>query len=209
MNPPPSAFTNRPLHAGSARSMRVLMLKKVLLAVGGALLLAVVVVLLIATTQPDTFKVERHAVIPAPASAIFPNLADFHRWEAWSPWEKLDPNMKKTYAGPPTGPGSSYAWHGNDDVGQGKMTVLESRPDEHLAIKLEFLEPFAATNTTTYTLVPEAGGTRVTWAMEGANSFAGKLFSVFADMDAMVGKDFETGLANLARVSTAAPTAAK
>lgn len=186
------------------------MLKRVLLGVSGALLLAVVIVLGIAATRPDTFKVERQTVIPAPASAIFPNLADFHRWETWSPWEKLDPNMKKTYSGPPAGPGASYAWHGSDQVGQGKMTVLESRPDEYLSIKLEFLEPMAATNTTTYTLAPEAGGTRVTWAMEGSNSFMGKLFSVFADMDAMIGKDFETGLANLSRVSTApAPSAAK
>lgn len=190
--------------------MRVVMLKKVLLGIGGAIILAVVVVLAIAATKPDTYAVQRDAIIAAPASAIFPNLEDFHRWSAWSPWEKLDPNLKRTYSGPTTGAGASYGWVGNDQVGEGQMTVLESRPNEHLSIRLEFIKPFASTTMTTFSLAPEAEGTRVTWKMEGPNAFVSKLFSVFADMDAMVGKDFEAGLANLSRVSTeATPTAAK
>jgi hypothetical protein len=186
------------------------MVKKVLLGIAGALVLAVAAVLLIAATKPATFKVERQTIIAAPSAAIFPHIADFHQWAAWSPWEHLDPQMRKTYSGPPTGPGSSYAWSGNSDAGEGKMTVLESRPNEEVKIRLEFLKPFAATNTTTYSLRPVSGdnGTQVVWSMEGPNSFMGKVISVFADMDALIGKDFETGLANLKRVSESAPSAA-
>jgi hypothetical protein len=187
------------------------MLKKILLGVVGVVVLVVGAVLLIAATKPATFKVERQTVIKAPSAAIFPNLADFHRWGAWSPWEHLDPQMRKTYSGPPTGVGSSYSWIGNSDVGEGRMTVLESVPNEALTLKLEFLKPFEATNTTTYTLRPVSGdnGTQVTWSMEGPNSFMGKVMSVFASMDSMIGKDFELGLANLKRVSESSPSAAK
>jgi hypothetical protein len=185
------------------------MVKKIALGMVGVVVLAVVVVVLIAASKPDTFKVERKAAIQAPSSAIFPNLEDFHRWAAWSPWEHLDPNMHKTYSGPPSGVGSSYAWSGNGDVGEGRMTVLESQPNEELKVKLEFLKPFAATNTTTYRLVPISGnnGTQVTWTMEGPSPFMSKVFSVFADMDSMIGKDFENGLANLKRVSESGATA--
>lgn len=176
------------------------MVKRILLGVMGAVALVVVVVLLIAASKPSEFRIERKTVINAPSAAVFPNIEDFHRWSAWSPWEHLDPNLKRSYSGPTTGPGASYAWSGNSDVGEGRMTVLESRPNEALKVKLEFLKPFEATNTTTYTLTPSGGGTEVVWAMEGPNSFAGKVMSVFADMDAMVGKDFERGLANLKRV---------
>jgi uncharacterized protein YndB with AHSA1/START domain len=186
------------------------MVKKILLGIVGVVVLVVGAVLLIATTKPATFKVERQTVISAPSAAIFPNLADFHRWPAWSPWEHLDPQMRKTYSGPPTGAGSTYMWSGNSEVGEGKMTVLESRPNEELKLKLEFLKPFESTNTTTYTLRPVSGnnGTQVTWSMEGPNSFMGKVMSVFASMDAMIGKDFELGLGNLKRVSESAPSAA-
>lgn len=185
------------------------MAKKIGLGILGGVVLVVAVVLLLAASKPDSFQVERQTAIQAPSSAIFANLEDFHRWGAWSPWEHLDPNMRKTYSGPPSGVGASYAWSGNADVGEGRMTVLESRPNEELKVKLEFLKPFEATNTTTYRLVPISGnnGTQVTWIMEGPSSFMSKLFSVFADMDSMIGKDFETGLANLKRVSESGPTA--
>jgi hypothetical protein len=183
------------------------MLKKILLGIVAVVALTVAAVLLIAMTKPATFKVERQTVIHASSARVFANLADFHRWGAWSPWEHLDPNMRKTYSGPPTGEGSSYAWTGNSDVGEGRMTVLESRANEELKLKLEFLKPFEATNTTTYSLRPVSGdnGTQVVWSMEGPNSFMGKVMSVFANMDSMIGKDFETGLANLKRVSESAP----
>jgi len=177
------------------------MLKKVLLGVGSVLVLAILVVLGLAATTPATFRVERSAAISAPPEVVFANLEDFHQWAAWSPWEKLDPAMQKTFGGAPKGVGATYAWRGNGDVGEGNMTVTESRPSEHVAIRLEFLKPFAATNTTTYSLKPTAGGSQITWAMEGPNSFMGKVMSVFVDMDTMVGKDFELGLSNLKRLS--------
>jgi len=183
------------------------MLKKILLGVLGAVAIAIVGVLAIAASKPAEFRIERKTVINAAPAAVFANIADFHRWPAWSPWERLDPQMKKTYAGPSSGPGSSYAWSGNSKVGEGRMTVLESRPNEELKLKLEFLKPFEATNTTIYALRPSGSGTEITWSMEGPNSFMGKVMSVFADMDAMIGKDFEAGLANLKRVSESAPTA--
>jgi hypothetical protein len=184
------------------------MLKKIVLGVVGVVVLAVAAVLLIALTKPAAFKVERQTVINAPNATVFSNVSDFRKWGAWSPWEHLDPQMKKTYSGPATGPGSSYAWSGNSDVGEGRMTVLESNPNEELKVKLEFIKPFEATNTTIYTLKPAGNGTEVTWSMEGENSFMGKVMSVFASMDAMIGKDFELGLGNLKRVSESAPSAA-
>lgn len=185
------------------------MAKKIVLGIVGVAALALLVVLLLAASKPDTFSVERRIAIQAPASAIFPNLSDFHRWASWSPWEHLDPNMKRTFSGPESGVGASYAWVGNSDVGEGRMTILESRPDEEVKVKLEFLKPFEATNTTIYRLLPISGvhGTQVVWTMEGPMPFMSKLFSMFADMDAMIGKDFETGLANLKRVSESAATA--
>lgn len=180
------------------------MTKKILLGIAGALALVVVVVIGLAASKPATFRVERGATIGAPPTAVFSNLEDFHRWAEWSPWEKLDPQMQRTHGGPPNGPGATYAWSGNDDVGEGRMTVLATKPNERVEIKLEFLKPFEATNTTIFALKPVSGGTEVSWSMEGPNSFIGKVMSVFADMDAMIGKDFEAGLANLKRVSEAA-----
>jgi uncharacterized protein YndB with AHSA1/START domain len=178
------------------------MLKKVLLGILGVLVLLVGGVLALASTKPDTFSVERHTTIAASPAIVYANLDDFHRWAAWSPWEKLDPGMKKTYGGPAKGVGSTYAWSGNDDVGEGRMTVLESDPNRRLVVRLEFIKPFATTSTTVYTLEPAAaGGTELTWSMDGPNSFPGKIMSVFVDMDAMIGKDFEKGLADLKRIS--------
>jgi uncharacterized protein YndB with AHSA1/START domain len=179
------------------------MVKKILLAVGGTIIIVVCSVLVLAMMKPDTVRFERSTVVSAPPAAIYPNLEDFHRFGAWSPWEKLDPNMQRTYEGPPKGVGSSYAWSGNDNVGSGKMTITDTKPNERVTVKLEFLKPMESTNTTVWTLTPENGGTRVSWTMEGPNSFAGKIFSVFADMDALIGKDFESGLANLKRISEA------
>lgn len=158
-------------------------------------------VLLLASRKPETFRVERRAVIAAPPSAVFPNLDDFHRWSAWSPWEKLDPDMKRTFGGPERGVGATYAWQGNGKAGEGRMEIVETVPDERVTLALEFVKPFPATNTTTFTLTPRDGGTEVVWALEGRNTFMGKVFSVFADMDSMVGKDFDEGLRNLERVA--------
>jgi uncharacterized protein YndB with AHSA1/START domain len=169
------------------------MLRTILL---GVLAIAVVGVAFIAS-RPASFTVQRSAEIAAPPEAVFALLNDFHQWNRWSPWEKLDPNMKRSFDGPTSGPGASYAWAGNDQVGEGRMKIVESKPGESVTLDLEFLKPFAAKNRTSFTLAPSGAGTRVTWAMKGENGFLGKAMSLVMDMDALVGKDFETGLANL------------
>jgi uncharacterized protein YndB with AHSA1/START domain len=176
-------------------------MKKVLLGIVGALALLIVIVLALAASKPSTFTVERSLAINAPAATVFANLDDFHRWSAWSPWEKLDPNLSRTYSGAPKGQGAVYDWQGNKDVGKGRMTIVETQPDAKVVIRLQFIEPFPADNQTTFTLTPAGSGTEVSWRMTGPNSFMGKLISVFASMDKMIGGDFERGLSNLKKVS--------
>ena len=180
------------------------MLKKIGIGVGVVLLVLVVVI----ATRPAHFRVERSALINAPPPVVFELINDFHHWPQWSPWEKLDPGMKKTLSGAPAGTGAQYAWAGNDKAGEGRMTITDSKPTNLIGIKLEFLKPFAATNQATFTLTPAAGGTQVQWSMEGENGFISKAFCMVVDMDAMVGKDFEEGLGNLNRVAQAAPPSA-
>ena len=165
--------------------------------------IAIVVVVLIAgvlvfaVTRPDAFRVERSVTIKALPEKIYPYFDDFNRWAVWSPWEKLDPAMKRTFSGPPAGKGSVYAWEGNSKVGAGRMEILESSPSSKLLIKLDFIKPFEGHNTAEYTLVPSGDTTQVTWAMYGPASYVSKLMGVFVSMDSMIGKDFEAGLANL------------
>jgi carbon monoxide dehydrogenase subunit G len=173
------------------------MLKKALIVVAVLVVVLVVVVAL----QPATFRVARSATIAAPPSAVFAQVNDFHRWEAWNPWQKLDPGAKNTYSGAPAGEGAAFAWDGNDDVGAGKMTIVESRPDDLVRIRLDFLRPMEATNTAEFTFVPEAQGTRVTWSMTGENGFLGKAVGLVMDMDQMVGSEFEKGLASMKSVA--------
>jgi len=171
--------------------------------------LAVLAILgLVIATRPAHFRVERSALIHAPDAVIFPLIDDFHAWPLWSPWEKLDPGMKKTFSGAPKGRGAEYAWAGNDKAGAGRMTILESKPNELVSVRLEFLKPFAATNQAAFELVPTGAGTQVTWSMEGNNGFIAKAFCMVMDMDALVGKDFEEGLANLDRLARSALPAA-
>ena len=179
------------------------MLKKIGIGIVALFGLGLAVLFGAAAQKPATFRVARSTLVNAPPHAVFVHLEDFHRWGEWSPWEKLDPNMKKSYDGPASGKGAIYAWEGNNGVGAGKMTIVDEKPDQSLSIKLEFQKPFQSTNQAEYTLTPKGAGTEVTWAMEGPNSFVGKVFSVFADMDKMLGKDFEKGLANLKSVSEA------
>ncbi|HPU52618.1 MAG TPA: SRPBCC family protein [Burkholderiaceae bacterium] len=150
-----------------------------------------------AATRPDTFRVERAVVIQAPPAKVFALIDDFHRWSGWSPWEKRDPAMKRTHSGAASGKGAVYAWQGNSDVGAGRMEILETSAPSRVLIRLDFLEPFAATNTAEYTIVPEGDASRVTWAMHGPAPFVSKLMQVFVSMDKMIGKDFEQGLASL------------
>jgi hypothetical protein len=169
------------------------MLKKVSL----ALAVAVVGFVAVVVSRPSTYRVERSITVAAPVDLPFGLVNDFHRWHFWSPWDALDPKMEKTFDGAYAGPGATYAWSGNDQVGKGKMTILDAKPYDSIHIQLEFLEPWASTNATLFTFQPVAEGIRVTWAMEGHNTFLGKAFSLFLDMDGMIGKDFEKGLASI------------
>lgn len=176
------------------------MLKKILIGVAAVLVLFVIVV----ATRPADFRIERSTTIAAPPAVVFEQVNDFHAWAAWSPWEKLDPGMKRSYGGPPSGAGATYDWQGNDDVGEGRMTIEKSAPPSTVGVKLEFIKPFAATNTTTFTFAEQGPGTKVTWAMEGTNGFFAKAFGLFMDMDKLVGADFERGLASMKAVAEAA-----
>ena len=163
--------------------------------------LLVIAVLLTAATRPDAFRVERTAVIQAPPEKVFPYINDFDRWGAWSPWEKKDPAMKRTFGATKSGQGARYAWEGNSEVGQGSMEIAESAAPSRVALKLDFVKPFEAHNNVEFRLKPEAGGTRVSWSMEGPVPYFAKILHLFLNMDAMVGKDFEAGLANLKTVA--------
>lgn len=155
-------------------------------------------------TRPSEFLITRTRTLAAPPEVVHAYLNDFHRWAEWSPWEKLDPGMQREYGGAPAGEGATYHWSGNDEVGEGRMTILESRPPELVKIQLEFLKPFPATNTAEFYVDATGLGTEVTWAMSGRNGFLAKAFALFMDMDKTVGGDFEQGLAALDAVTTAA-----
>lgn len=177
------------------------MLKKALLVVG---VLIVGVVALVAS-RPSEFSIERSLVVGAPPELAFAQVNDFKAWAKWSPWAKLDPQMAITYGGPEAGGvGATYEWKGNKDVGSGKMAITESKPGELVKIQLDFLEPFPASNVTQFIFAKEGEGTKVTWRMDGKNTFMGKAFSLVMDMDKMIGADFEKGLAAMKTESEAA-----
>ena len=165
--------------------------------------LAIVVVVLgtVVAMQPSEFHVVRSAVIPAPPAAVFAQINDLRHWEAWSPWEKIDPAAKKTFDGPRAGVGASFAWAGNYEVGDGRVTITESRAPERVGILLDMIKPMAASNAVVFTLAREGEGTRVTWSMVGRNGFVSKAVGLVMDMDKMVGGQFEKGLANLKSVA--------
>jgi uncharacterized protein YndB with AHSA1/START domain len=169
------------------------MLKKVLLVIAAI----IVGILLFAATRPDGFAVQRSAVIAAPAEKIFPLIEDFRRWDAWSPYEKRDPDMQRTFSEPSSGVGATYAWHGDNQIGVGRMRITEAIAPSRMALDLDFVEPMEAHNKVEFTLQPEAGGTRVTWLMHGPTPYMAKIAHLFIDMDEMVGGDMEAGLADL------------
>ena len=173
------------------------MLLKVLLGIGAAVVLIVVVLAVIVAMQPSEFRIERSAVIAAPPAAVFAQVNDFHNWEMWSPWAKLDPAAKNSFEGAPAGKGAAFSWAGNNKVGEGRMTITESRPDELIRIKLEFLKPFDATNTAEFTFRPEGERTAVTWSMYGHNNFISRAVFLFVNMDKALGGEFEKGLASM------------
>jgi hypothetical protein len=164
----------------------------------------VLVFVVIVALQPAAFRITRSATMSAPAADAFAQVNDFHNWDAWSPWAKIDPAMKQTYAGAPAGTGAIYTWVGNNQVGEGRMTITQSRPNELIKIQLEFLRPFKATNTAEFTFQPEGNQTNVTWSMSGNRSFMFKAFGLFMNMDKMLGGEFEKGLASMKAVVEAA-----
>ncbi len=157
----------------------------------------------IVAMQPSEFRITRKATIAAPAQTIFAQVNDFHKWTAWSPWEKIDPALQRTYEGAPAGPGAVYSWAGNNQAGEGRMTIVESRPSNLVRIKLEFFKPFAATHTAEFTFEPEGDRTAVTWSMTGENKFLAKGIGLVMNMDKMIGGQFEQGLAELKSVAEA------
>jgi len=167
------------------------MLKKI----GIGFVVVLCVFALVVATRPAAFHVERSTTIAAPPDLVFPLVNDFHAWTRWSPYEHRDPSMTREFAGASAGEGAIYSWEGNDDIGAGRMTLTRSVPNERVAIRLEFSRPMTATNQVEFVFQGSGNDTRVVWGMDGQHGIVGKLISLFLDMDAMVGKDFEAGLA--------------
>jgi hypothetical protein len=168
------------------------------LAIGAAAVVAVLA--LVIATRPAAFRVQRTAVIAAPAGVVFAQLDDLHRWGRWNPFERSDPTIRLTFSGAPSGVGASYHFVG-EKMGEGRMTLAEVRPNERVAVRGEFIKPFAGTHDIEFTLKPAAGGVAVTWAISGRNRFVGKAISLFIGTDRMIGGPFEQGLADLKRVA--------
>jgi hypothetical protein len=170
------------------------------------IIVIIIVVLLVAilgfaATRPDTFLIERSTNIQALPENIFPHINDFHQWETWSPWEKIDPAIQRGYSGPAAGKGAVYEWQGNRDIGKGRMEIIESTPFSNVVIKLHFIQPFKAHNTVEFILERQGNTTKVTQAMYGPSPFISKLMGLFCSMDKMVGQKYEEGLANLKTVA--------
>lgn len=172
-------------------------MRKVLLIGLGAIVAAVAVFAIVVAMQPDEFKVARSTTVDAPPAAVFAHVDDFHKWDAWSPWAKLDPDAKNMFEGKESGEGAVFKWSGNDQVGEGSMTIVESKPPEKIKIRLDFVKPMEDTSDVTFTFEPEGSGTKVTWAMAGKNNFVGKAFCLVLNMQAEMNAKFDEGLAAL------------
>ena len=171
-----------------------------------ATLVAMIAVLcIVIAMQPDDFKVARSATMKATPAAVFEQVNDFHKWDAWSPWAKMDPNAKATFDGPTSGKDAKFSWAGNSDVGEGNMTIVESKPDDHVRIRLDFIKPLAGTNDVLMKIEPQGDETKLTWSMSGKKNFITKAIGLFMDCDKMVGDQFEKGLANMKAIVEAKP----
>lgn len=175
------------------------------IAILGVVVAIVAIFLIVVSLQPADFRLTRTTAVAAPPEAVFAHVNDFHKWQDWSPWAKKDPNAKNTYEGAPAGEGAVFAWDGNNEVGQGRMTITESQPGWLVRIRLEFIKPFAATNTAEFTFEPRDGQTAVAWSMYGQRNFIQKAFCLIIDMEKMVGPDFEKGLAQLKAAAERSP----
>ncbi|HXQ05953.1 MAG TPA: SRPBCC family protein [Bradyrhizobium sp.] len=165
------------------------------------LAIVIAIVLMLAATKPTTFSVQRATTVKAPPERIFPLINDFHQWGSWSPYENKDPAMKRSYSGAADGKGAVYGWEGNKNVGSGRMEILDTSEPSKIVIKLDFFTPFEGHNTAEFTMLPQGDATNLTWLMHGPASFMSKVMQVFINLDKMIGKDFEIGLANLKRLT--------
>ena len=177
------------------------MLKKIFF----ILIVVIISLAVFISSRPEDFRVTRSVVVTAPQEAAFNQVNDLHKWEAWSPWAKLDPNAKNSYEGPQTGTGAALSWAGNNEVGEGKMTIIESVPSELVRFRLDFLKPFTATNTAEFTFKSDGDKTTVVWSMFGKNNFLSKAVGLFMDCDKMVGDQFEHGLSSLKQILQTPP----
>ena len=165
------------------------------------LAIAIAIILIVAATKPNTFSIQRATIVKAPPERIFPLINDFHQWGTWSPYENKDPAMKRSYSGAASGQGAVYAWEGNKNVGSGRMEILDASAPSKIVIKLDFFTPFEGHNTAEFTMLPQGDATNVTWLMHGPAPFMSKVMQVFINLDNIIGKDFEIGLANLKRLA--------
>jgi hypothetical protein len=180
-------------------------MRRVLLIVLAGIATALVIFAIVVAMQPAQFRVERTATIAAPAPVVFAEVNDFHNWQAWSPWAKLDPAMQVTYEGAPAGTGAIYKWSGNDQVGEGRATIIESRPNELVRIQLDFVKPVAATDIAAFDFKPAGDQVAVTWSLSGENNFLFKAVHLVMNMDRMLGAMFDQGLADMKTAAEAAP----
>jgi hypothetical protein len=192
-----------PNEPGSSHPRSPLPILKILLIVVIVLAIALVAFLIYVQSQPSRISYERSVRVNAPATTVFAHVNDFHQWEAWSPWEKVDPNVQRTYGGSASGEGAWYEWKGNRNVGAGRLTIAKSVPHERIELKMEFFAPMAATNIGTFTFQAQGNETLVTQTMACEPPFFGKLFGVFIDMDKMIGSQFEKGLQDLKGIAEA------
>ena len=172
-------------------------MRKKLLIASTVLVGVLVIFLILVALQPDDYRVSRTATMAAPPATVFPHVNDLQKWQAWSPWAKLDPNATNTFKGPPAGQGAVFHWSGNSEVGEGQMTITESRPNDLVRFRLEFFKPMAGVADSEFTFVPQGTNTAVTWTMTGKNNFIGKAFCLFMNMDKMIGESFEQGLSSI------------
>lgn len=161
------------------------------------LALIILALLIYAAMKPKAFRLERSTNIKASPEKVFSLINDFRQWSDWSPWDKIDPGLKRTYSGAPSGVGTAYAWQGNKKVGEGRMEIIQSVPSKLISLKLDFLKPFEAHNITDFTFTPQGAETNVKWAMHGPQPFMARLMTIFFNMEKMVGPDFEKGLASM------------
>jgi uncharacterized protein YndB with AHSA1/START domain len=167
------------------------------------LAIAIAIILIVAATKPNAFSLQRATIVKAPPERIFPLINDFHQWRSWSPYEDRDPALKRSYGGGASGKGAVYGWEGNKNVGSGRMEILDASSPSKIVIKLDFFKPFEGHNTAEFTMQPEhnAATTNITWVMHGPANFMSKMMQVFMNLDNMIGKDFEAGLANLKKLT--------